>query len=435
MEIQTDTSLMLQSLTIDDDFLHVEKYAGYLRNVIENDDWDVDEVSIKLPGSKNEISRVVEVVSQMVSEKLEYVFLVGIGGSNLGTVAIHSALSHKYFSRNTPELINLDTIDASFIAKLKSRFDHGIDPESYLIFVISKSGGTTETIANAELLYTEILTAPEARTKRTVIITDAGSNLMKYADTHEISTLSIQSKVGGRFSVFSAVGMAPLYALGYDVASIQRGANDIIPYCTQADVRNNLAGLSAVYAHNCYGKGCIVYDMFCFDPSLEYIGKWQRQLLGESLGKEENKDGDIVETGMIPTTSIGSTDLHSVGQLYLGGIRAVFTMFLSVKNREIFSIQQEKNRYLPDLIPMISGKTTNDISSAIEQGTIDAYNEAGRPFLHAVLEDISEYELGAFMQTKMFETIYLGCLFNVNTFNQPNVEMYKKFTKEYLSAE
>ena len=434
MRIHTDQSPELAKLLATANTDALRDYAAELERVVDEADWQAPECSVCLPGAEQLATESRELVNSLVGTGVQYVFLVGIGGSNLGTVAIHNALRNRFARTEAPELINLDTVSAVDIATLQKRFGDGLDPASYIVFIISKSGGTAETIANAEFLYQAVLTDPAAKTERTVVITDADSALDQFAATEQMARLHIPQQVGGRYSVFSPVGIAPLLALGYDTAALLQGARDILPYCVRQDVSDNPALAAAAATAAAISSGYRVYDLFVFDPALESLGKWNRQLLGESVGKRENSSGEVVETGIVPTVSVGSTDLHSVGQLYLGGVPTVLTMFVSVaKTAENYAIATtDSERQLPTLVSDITDRSSNDINQAILSGTKDAYNNVARPFCEAELADISAYELGAFMQYKMLETMYLARALSVNAFNQPNVELYKTFTKAYL---
>lgn len=433
MQIDCKKSKVFQDIGVDDKQESLTSYATHLSQVVAMEDWHAPESSVCLPGALGLYQTSVDLINQLVGSDLQYVFLVGIGGSNLGTLAVDNALRNR-FSTTQPELISLDTVSAADITTLRERFRDGLAPESYIVFVISKSGGTTETIANAELLYQSVLTDPVARTERTVVITDSDSALDQYTDEQTMARLHIPANAGGRYSVFSPVGIAPLYALGYPTDELLRGARDIIPYCTHTNLYDNPAALVASKVATAIERGYTVYDLFVFDPALEVLGKWNRQLVGESIGKRENTKGEVVETGIVPTVSVGSTDLHSVGQLYLGGLPTVMTMFVSLAQptSELAISENNTDRFFPTLVPDITGRSTTDIQQAIFAGTKDAYNEAERPFCVAELANGSAYEIGVLMQYKMIETMYLAQALSVNAFDQPNVERYKVFTKEYL---
>jgi len=178
--------------------------------------------------------------------------------------------------------------------------------------------------------------------------------------------------------------------------------------------------------------GFTINDNFFFHPELESVGKWYRQLMGESVGKEQSLTGEVVHAGITPTVSLGSTDLHSVGQLYLGGPKDKLTTFVSSKQTASLSVPDE--RVFPNLVPMITGRSAADIMAAILQGVKIAYQKADLPFMEVVLDSLDEESIGAYLQFKMLEMMYLGQLLSVNSFDQPNVESYKVETKQILEG-
>jgi glucose-6-phosphate isomerase len=298
-----------------------------------------------------------------------------------------------------------------------------------LVSVISKSGGTTETVANFEMLMQALRQKCGDVTNRVVAITDEGSKLWEAAGAKNMARLAIPKPAGGRYSVLSPVGLLPLLSVGIDVEAVRRGASDILEQCFHGE--NSAAESAAILAAQLV-NGYHINDNFFFHPELESVGKWYRQLLGESVGKETSLSGETVHTGITPTVSLGSTDLHSVGQLYLGGPKDKLTTFVSTQKSAEISVPAE--RVLPELIPMINGKTATDIMRAILEGVKVAYQKADLPFMEIVLEDTAEHSLGAYLQFKMLEMMYLGQLLNVNSFDQPNVEMYKIETKKILEG-
>ena len=169
-------------------------------------------------------------------------------------------------------------------------------------------------------------------------------------------------------------------------------------------------------------QGKNINDNFIFLPQLESMGKWYRQLMGESVGKEGK--------GITPTVSIGSTDLHSVGQLYLGGPKDKITTFIYATEELAETTVPEKLIY--GLVPVIKGKKIHSIMNAIVQGTKIAYKNQELPHMEIGFDKIDEEALGEFLQFKMIEMMYLGHLMNVNTFDQPHVELYKVETKKIL---
>lgn len=408
----------------------LDDYKEHVRTVFEKGTYDAPESSINLPGDDALLIEVRGMIAKKVTANLKYNIVVGIGGSNLGTKAVYDAL---FGARDmvgiapAPKLLFAETTDPESLTALCSLINTLESADEVVLTLISKSGGTTETIANFEILMQPLKAKFEDALSRVVAITDEGSKLWQSAQAKGIACIALPATVGGRYSVFSAVGLFPLASVGVDVAALRHGAYDMLTHCMQdADVALESA---AVLAES-YRAGYTINDNFFFHPELESLGKWYRQLMGESVGKEQSLTGETIHAGITPTVSLGSTDLHSVGQLYLGGPKDKLTTFVSAKATTAVPVPGD--RLLADLVPMINGKTAEDIMTAILEGVQIAYQKAELPYMEVVLEGINEASIGAYLQFKMLEMMYLGQLLQVNSFDQPNVEAYKIETKHVL---
>lgn len=411
-------------------------YIEQLAKVGGENTYTADEASTNLAFDSKLFEQVRTLVADKVSSSLRYIFVVGIGGSNLGTKAIYDALvGYRDLGNKTyPRMVFVDTTNATMLRFYTEELITTLQaPEEYLVVTISKSGGTTETLANTEILLAALSQQVGGVQKRTIAITDEGSAFWKAAEVASIDHLAIPHKVGGRYSVLSAVGLFPLAALGIDIQSLLQGAQDIRAYCLNTEIEHNPAWQSAALMSFAHRHGTSINDTFVFNSELESLGKWYRQLLGESIGKEHDRDCNQVHTGITPTVSVGSTDLHSVGQLYLGGPKDKLTTFVYSTDYSN-AVSVPSTRVFADTVAMINGKSTADIMSAILGGVKIAYNKAELPFMEVELEGISPYEIGAFMQFKMIEMMILGDLLGVNPFDQPNVELYKIETKRLLET-
>ncbi len=393
--------------------------------------------SINLPSDKDVLSEVEIIKDSFLFEKLKYILVVGIGGSNLGTQAVYEALygfADKINKNRFPQIIFLDTNNPRFLSALESFLLTEIeDLEEIAVNIISKSGGTMETVANAEIVLNTLSKKFADIKSRVVITTDFNSKLWKIAEKEELSLLAIPEKVGGRFSVLSSVGLFPLSLAGIDVIAIREGAYEARKECLNADILKNPALVSATTLYIQSKQGRVINDNFFFNPELEYLGKWYRQLMGESIGKESDVHGNVVNEGITPTVSIGSTDLHSMGQLYLGGRRDKMTTFVYAGNPEANS-SVPKKPFFGEISKDIAGKKAEDIMSAISEGVKESYKKKGLPFTEILLDDVSEKSLGWFMQFKMIEIMYLAELLEVNAFDQPSVESYKVETRKILKG-
>jgi len=415
----------------------LERYQKILSDIVNLRNYEEKESSLLLPSDHETYEEVLGIKNTLCGDSLKYVFVIGIGGSNLGTKAIYDALlGHfdAYDKDRFPKIFFLDTSDTKTLQKTLTFLNILQKEEEFLVNIVTKSGGTTETIANAEIVLGGVLNKfNDEGLKRVVITSDAESLLTKSAKEKGIHTLSIPPLVGGRFSVFSAVGLFPLLCVGIDVEALLQGASDMLGRSLDESISKNIAMQSATVLYLLRRKGKIIHTSFIFHPELKSLGDWYRQLLAESIGKLEDEKGNTVHTGITPEVSIGSTDLHSVAQLYLGGPKDKVTTFITVqKIGGIVSIPDE--RVFKNVIPSISGKTAEEIMKAILDGTKKAYIKGELPFMEAILEEVSAYEIGQFMQFKMCEIMYLAKLLNIDAFNQPSVEDYKVETKKILDS-
>lgn len=419
-------------VTFDESLKQIEAYTERLSKVHAGAMYNDPESSLNLSNDTTLLEKVKQLANEKVTPELKYSIVVGIGGSNLGTKAIYDALLGQkdlMEPERFPKMMFAETTDPEWLIGLTQLLSRLSSANEVLVTLISKSGGTTETLANFEVIMQTLRTNLDAVDTRVVAITDEGSKLWNAAAVKGIASLAIPAPIGGRYSVLSAVGLFPLMSVGIDIEQLRKGAAEMVSQCLGAD---NPAARSAIVLATQLKNGYRINDNFFFHPELESMGKWYRQLMGESVGKEKALTGEVIHAGITPTVSLGSTDLHSVGQLYLGGPKDKLTTFVSSAYSATVKIPAE--RLLPELVPMIDGKSAADIMQAILEGVKVAYRKADLPFMEVVLDGINEQSLGSFLQFKMLEMMYLGKLLNVNSFDQPNVEDYKVETKRLLEA-
>ncbi len=400
-------------------------------------DYEDDRASVNLPVDLKIVEKVVTVVDRKKDLNPNYIVVVGIGGSNLGTVAVFEAVLGKKHNlkHHWKKILFADTVDSDLLKDIKEIVEPVLKNNGNIVLnVVSKSGGTTETIANFEVLVSLLQEYKEEPEEFVVVTTDYDSKLWHLAREKGYDVLEIPKKVGGRFSVFSAVGLFPLAMIGVDITSLLEGAKMMRSRCLTESIEHNPAAIAAATSFLHYSDDKNIHDLFLFSDDLESVGKWYRQLFAESLGKEFDIDGDQVFTGFTPTFSIGSTDLHSMAQLYLGGPFDKYTTFVKVKNNKQKIIIPDMREY-NQLVHGIQGKSMQDIMNAIYEGVKTAFVKGNRPFMEVVLPDKSEESIGQFLQFQMMQTMLLGRLLEVNPFDQPNVEAYKEETRSLLTTE
>ncbi len=350
------------------------------------------------------------------------VLVVGIGGSSLGASAVYEALGRR---SGTP-IYFLETIDPDQYPDLEKLMADG---GTVHVVIISKSGTTLETTINSSFAI-DMLRKRRPRDWHfyVTIISDMESSLSQFAEKEEFRWLGIPEAVGGRFSVFSLAGLFPLALAGIDVKSFCDGACDELTSFAQ-QFPNARAAVSAQLLATAQKSGYWVHDTFLWDFSLEMLGKWYRQLCAESLGKRENAAGNLVEMGILPTVSIGTQDLHSMLQLYLGGPRQIVTTFVMAASFEAVAVPD--SNWAP-ASGQCSGKDLGTIRQAIIKAVQEAYAQDNRPFMTISIEKTAR-DLGQFMMMKMLEVVLTGILLEITPFGQPEVEKYKQIARQFLA--
>ncbi|MDA1334515.1 MAG: hypothetical protein O2794_00670, partial [bacterium] len=235
-----------------------------------------------------------------------------------------------------------------------------------------------------------------------------------------------------RYSTFSPVGLFPLMCAGIDVKKMLEGAARMRERCLTY-TNDNPALISAVILFLYNQKNIRINNNFYFNTELESLGKWYRQLMGESLGKGVNNNGDLIHAGITPTVALGSLDLHAMAQLYLSGPHDKLTTFLYAENNKE-GLKVPKRLMFPGLVEGIAGRDMTHIMDAIYGGAIAAYKKNNLPFMEIIFDEIHEDSIGQYLQMKMMEMMYLAKLLGINAFDQPNVEDYKAETRKLLGA-
>lgn len=421
---------------------NIDKYTPIITEEIQNlhaalsKKYDDSHASINLITDGEMQQQIKSLVQQKKTLTPEYIIVIGIGGSNLGTLAVQEAILGKHYNQKNPptKILYADTVDPDTLTDIQTVIEPVLkDNNNILLILVSKSGGTTETIVNFEILLTTLKKYKHDYQNYIVAITDKHSRLWDLAQSKGYEILEIPSLVGGRFSIFSPVGLFPIGMLDIDIDQLIAGAQHMRKRCLNLTINENPAAMSALHIYHHWKNTIKIHDLFLFSSDLESIGKWYRQLMGESIGKEYDNNQQQLFAGITPTISIGSTDLHSMAQLYLGGPYDKFTTFVRINEARTHpSIPDETET--ANLVQGINGKSVDYIMKAILSGTQTAFQKRERPFMEIELPDKSASSIGQFLQMKMIEIMYLGYLFNLNPFDQPNVEEYKIETKKILDS-
>lgn len=409
-----------ESLTEETQKRGVKKLKTYRTNVariIEEHDNTCPEYSLVYPADQSLHDKIDELKKQF--KGVTDVVLIGIGGQNLGVQAIHSALGEEGVT-----LHQLDTLAAYQLERLLRDLSKMKNLKKLAVIVSSKSGATTETLANAGVLLDALISQHGKDVyARTLFIGTEGSEFFQAGKRLGVTLVSMPKIVGGRYSISTEAGLVPLALLGHDTDALIAGLLDATSEEFESVVAENAARVQHYVS-----KGVRHYNFFAFEPRLATLGAWYRQLTAESLGKAEDRAGKPVTKGFLPTIST-PVELHSVGQLYLSGFSGVYTDFVTFDDDAVdFKVPKR------GIAKTFGGHTIEELATAIYGGVVAAYQEKQLPYRSTILDEDLTYSLGLFMGTRMLETMYIAELMNLNAFNQPNVELYKDKTRAILNV-
>ncbi len=383
-----------------------------------------------LAGNK-EIVKSILAYAEEVRGSYDAVCVVGIGGSALGTWALDCGLRGTHpvqpaFSTKNPRLVILDNVDPSFVgAALAS-----MNPKKTLVVVIAKSGSTAETMGTF-LIVRDWLESKGGRgaSRRIVAVTSEGrGDLKTLATANSYPTFHLPENVGGRFSVFSAVGLVPAALAGFDIRKLLVGVAKMTKQCWQRDINSNLALRAAMMHHLIWTrKNKSIQVAFPYSNRLWGTAFWFRQLWAESLGKARSRSGAEVHVGQTPVAALGTTDQHSQVQLYMEGPNdKVYTFWSVARQPDLGRIP--KVTFGMEAFDYLGGQTLAKLIDAERRATAAALTENRRPNCTFILDRVDEEHLGAFLQLMEFETAFMGELLDINAFDQEGVELGKKFT-------
>ncbi len=354
--------------------------------------------------------------------KAEVIICIGIGGSYLGAKAVIESMNNSFDllkkERTMPIVLFAgQNISEDYTCELLE----ATKGYSIAAIVISKSGTTTEPAIAFRIIKAEI----EARygkaeaAERIVAVTDASRGALKTLATKEgYPTFVIPDDVGGRFSVLTPVGLIPLAAGGVNIAELVRGAQDM-ERATSASVPfdENPSAIYAAARNILYQGGKKIEILASYEPKLQYIAEWWKQLYGESEGKEGK--------GLFPASVTLTADLHSMGQYIQEGERTLFETVISVeKPAQTFVVAEDEQNL--DGLNFLAGKRISQINLMAELGVTIAHVDGGVPNIRITLPEITEYYIGAMLYFFERACGISGYLLGINPFDQPGVEAYKK---------
>jgi glucose-6-phosphate isomerase len=403
-----------------------------------------------LPDDRKTAAAIAEFAADL-RDSISDVLLVGIGGSALGPYALDVALRGPYPVQHPPagarprgngagstpargpRLVVLDNVDPGFVAAALDR----LNPRRTAVCVIAKSGSTAETISTFLIVRAWMLKAlGKYARERIIAITDAHKgDLLAIAREERYPLFFIPENVGGRYSVFTPVGLVPAALIGLDVGRLLRGAREANPVCWKPELAQNPALASAVVHHALATRhGKHIEVVFAYSNYLWGAAFWYRQLWAESLGKAVDRAGRRVHTGQTPVAALGVTDQHSQLQLYMEGPADKMITFWGVDRPRVdLTIPPDLKQY--DACKYLGGKKLSMLLRAEFLATQAALASAGRPNCRWMLPKVDAYTIGAFFQMLEFQTAFAGELYGINAFDQPGVELGKKMTYGLMGRE
>jgi glucose-6-phosphate isomerase len=368
---------------------------------------------------KEQLDDCLSVVNCWIEKQIDLVVVIGIGGSYLGAKAAIEALSHSFanhLSSHGPKVVFAgENLSEDYTAELIDL----VQLRNAACVVISKSGTTTEPAVAFRLvknLLEETYGKEEAR-ERIVAITDKARGALKSLSNQEgYKTFVIEDNIGGRFSVLTPVGLVPIALAGFDIEAMVRGAQEAELVLSERSAANPAVQYAAM--RNLLYDGGRKIELFAsFNPKLQYLGEWFKQLFGES----EGKDGK----GIFPASVIFTTDLHSMGQYIQDGLRILFETVVTVENAQR-SVTIPSDQQNLDGLNYLAGKHVEHCNRMAQLGTKMAHIDGGVPNLDIRIDKLDEYHLGQLFY--FFEKVcgISAYVLGVNPFNQPGVEAYKK---------
>ncbi|MCL2285573.1 MAG: glucose-6-phosphate isomerase [Firmicutes bacterium] len=387
----------------------------------------------ELPYNQKEVVEEINAYVAETKDQIDAFVVLGIGGSALGPMAVQQALNHPYYNElprekrgGFPKLYVIDNVDPERLVYLFQT----IDPTRCLFNVISKSGSTSETMSQF-MIVQQILEeklGKEAAKKLIVCTTDAVSgNLITIAKAEGYKYFIIPSAVGGRFSELTPVGLLPAAFCGLDIAGLLEGAAQMDKMCETDDIYKNSAHMFALLHYIGMIRGKNISVMMPYADSLKFISDWYAQLWAESLGKQYDLDGNVVNVGQTPVKALGVTDQHSQVQLYAEGPYDKIIVFLGVdKYRETITIPKTYGD-MPSL-GFLGGVTHNRLIKVEQDATEYALTKAKRMNMTITLPEVNAQTLGQLLYFFEVATAYAGELLNINAFDQPGVEEGKNAT-------
>lgn len=384
-------------------------------------------------GYDKQLATDIQAYAETVKGKYDDLVILGIGGSSLGGYALLKALLHPYWNNLSKEKRNgfprfhfIENVDADQVNGLLDI----LDPKATLVNVITKSGTTAETMSAFMIIksWLEKALSPDAIKQQVVLTTDPKKGLLRQIATEgDFKTFEVPDDVGGRFSIFCAVGMLPAALCGVDIKEIQRGIQEIDAELKNPDITKNIAAQNALVQYRYYQLGKPISVFMPYSYRLAPVSDWYVQLWAESLGKKKDLEGNIIHVGPTPVRAVGVTDQHSQVQLFNEGpLDKVFT-FIEVEKPEQDVTIPSQFSHIEDL-QYLNNQPLSKLMAAEFESTRASITSNQRPNVTLTLPKIDAYHFAQLLYVLEVQTAFAGALFNIDPFDQPGVELAKVYT-------
>ena len=385
-------------------------------------------------GEQSQTVAAIRRFAEGIGQAYDHVLVLGIGGSALGTKALINALrppawnelddeSREFF----PRITVLENVDPVSIAAALRR----IDPRRVFVNVISKSGGTAETLAQYLVVrgWLDEALGQDAAVRHIAFTTDpARGPLRAIAEREGIAALEIPPGVGGRYSVLTPVGLLPAALTGIDVTGLVAGARRALERAERAELLDNPAALYAAlhWAADAW-LGARIHVLMPYSDRLKEFAAWYVQLWAESLGKRVDRRGEVIHAGPTPLGSIGATDQHSQVQLFMEGPFDKLVSFIRIEHPEE-DVRIPSREALPEELAYLPGHTIGELLLSEQEATSAALARQGRMNLTLSLPAVTAETVGELIMFFQLATGFAGAWYGVNPFDQPGVELGKRLT-------
>ncbi|MCW7480205.1 glucose-6-phosphate isomerase [Leptospira kanakyensis] len=377
---------------------------------------------VDLPGqTSSEELQKLRLAAETIQAHSQYLVVVGIGGSYLGARAVIEALTpefggHESHKKSVKIIYAGHHLDADYHSRLLAFLEN----KEFSVNVISKSGTTTEPAIAFRLLLSllERKYGKENVKNRVFATTDKSKGALKQlADEYGFPSFVIPDDVGGRYSVFTAVGLLPIAAAGFSINKLIDGAKQMeTELKSKSASEGNIAALYAAIRNSLYSQGKKIEIFVSYTPALSFVSEWWKQLFGESEGKTGK--------GIFPASVQFTTDLHSMGQYIQDGERVLMETTIKVESpkQDVYLTEKSDDR---DGLNYLAGKKLSDVNQSAMLGTLIAHKDGGVPCLEISLPVLNEETIGGLLYFFEFACGISGYMLGVNPFDQPGVEDYK----------